>query len=172
VAESSGTQRSVVGKTESGWDGVEREGYVPGVKTAVVRHTLIGGRKDDSCEPGPSSEVRYFDVPAGAVTRLEKHEHEHFVIVGHGTGHVIVGNTVTPLAQHDVVYVAPWEPHQFVNRGTESFGFFCIVPAARDFSQELSPEELDALMHSPAGAYADPRGAPPPRKREPAPTVG
>ncbi|MBD5603839.1 MAG: cupin domain-containing protein [Candidatus Eremiobacteraeota bacterium] len=161
------TRRSVVTKIEGGWDGVEREGYVPGIATAVTRHTLIGHRKDDSCEPGPTSEVRYFDVPPGAVTRLEKHEHEHFVIVGHGTGHAIVGNTVTPIAQHDVVYVAPWEPHQFVNRGTEAFGFFCMVPAARDISQELSADELAALLASPAGAYADPHGAPPPRKRLP-----
>jgi len=160
------SQRSVVAKTEDGWDGVEREGYVPGVRTAVVRQTLVGGRKDESCAAGPSSEVRYFTVPPGAVTRLEKHEHEHFVIVGHGIGHAIVGRSVTEIRLHDVVYVAPWEPHQFVNKGDESFGFFCIVPAARDFSQELSSEELDELMRSPAGAYADPHGAPPPRKRE------
>jgi quercetin dioxygenase-like cupin family protein len=160
-------QRSVVKKTEDGWDGVEHEGYVPGVKTAVVRHTLIGSRKDESCAPGPVSEVRYFEVPPGAVTRLEKHEHEHFVIVGHGTGHAIVGTTVTEIVQHDVVYVAPWEPHQFVNKSDASFGFFCIVPAFRDYSQDLAPEELDALMRSPAGAYADPHGAPPPRKRAP-----
>ncbi len=161
-------QRRVVKKIESGWDGVEHEGYVPGERTAVVRHTLVGSRKNDPCEPGPTSEVRYFTVPPGAVTRLEKHEHEHFVIVGHGVGHAIVGNEVTEIRQHDVVYVAPWEPHQFVNRGDESFGFFCVVPAARDFSQELSADELAALLASPAGAYADPHGAPPPRKREPA----
>lgn len=159
-------QRSVVKKVESGWAGVEHEGYVPGMETAVVRHTLVGGRKDDPAEPGPSSEVRYFAVPPGAVTRLEKHEHEHFVIVGQGVGHAIVGNSVTEIRQHDVVYVAPWEPHQFVNKGNDPFGFFCIVPAARDFSQELSEDELAKLMASPAGAYADPTGAPPPRKRE------
>jgi hypothetical protein len=48
------------------------------------------------------------------------------------------------------------------------FGFFCIVSAKRDISQELSPEELARLLASPAGVYADPHGAPPPRKREPA----
>ena len=161
-------QRSVVKKVEAGWLDVEHEGYVPGVETAVVRHTLVGGRKDDPAEPGPSSEVRYFAVPPGAVTRLEKHAHEHFVIVGQGTGHAIVGAAVSEIRQHDVVYVAPWEPHQFLNTGDEPFGFFCIVPAARDVSQELSADELATLMASPAGAFADPHGAPPPRKREPA----
>jgi len=157
-------QKRVVKKTKDGWDGVEREGYVPGLQTPVTRHTLIGCEKKYEPQPGePTLEVRYFDVPPGAVTRLEKHAHEHFVIAGHGVGHAIVGERAQELREHDVVYVAPWEPHQFVNRGTESFGFFCIVTAARDFSQNLSPEELARLMASPAGAYADPLGAPPPR---------
>ena len=160
-------QRRVIRRAAGGWEGVEREGYVPGIETAVVRHTLIGGRKETEDEAGPSQEVRYFAVPPGAVTRLEKHEHEHFVIVGEGVGHAIVGNDVREIRQHDVVYVAPWEPHQFVNRGTETFGFYCVVSSVRDFSQELDPEEIARLLASPAGLYADPHGAPPPRTRQP-----
>jgi quercetin dioxygenase-like cupin family protein len=79
-------QRSFVPKSPEGWEGVEREGYVPGDVTKVVRHTLVGGRKESADEPGPGFEVRYFEVPPGAVTRLEKHEHEHYVIVGAGVG--------------------------------------------------------------------------------------
>jgi quercetin dioxygenase-like cupin family protein len=165
-------QRNVIRRTAGGWEGVEPEGYVPGVATSVVRHTLIGGRKAASTEPGPSNEVRYFDLPPGTVSRLEKHEHEHFLIVGHGVGHAIVGETVREVRQHDVVYIGPLVPHQFVNRGDEAFGFFCMVSAERDFSQELSPEELERLMASPAGAFADPHGAPPPRRRLTAGSVG
>jgi len=141
---------------------------VPGDVTKVVRHTLVGGRKESADEPGPGFEVRYFEVPPGAVTRLEKHEHEHYVIVGAGVGQAIVGETVREIRQHDVVYVGPLEPHQFVNRGDATFGFFCIVSAKRDISQELSPEEIAHLMATPAGLYLDPHGAPPTRKREPA----
>ncbi|GAC1300836.1 MAG: hypothetical protein NVSMB19_08040 [Vulcanimicrobiaceae bacterium] len=162
-------QRAIVSKTVQGWEGVEHEGYVPGVASNVVRHTLVGGRKDEPGSAGPTNEVRYFDLPPGTVSRLEKHEHEHFVIVGAGVGHAIVGDTVREVRQHDVVYVGPLVPHQFVNRGTENFGFFCMVAAARDYSQELSADELARLMASPAGAFADPHGAPPPRKRESAP---
>ncbi len=161
-------QERIVRKTDGGWEAVEPEGYVPGEKTNVVRHTLVGSRKASPEEPGPQLEVRYFLVPPGSVTRLEKHEHEHFVIVGEGVGHAVVGTTVREIKQHDVVYVGPLEPHQFVNRSAEQFGFFCIVPAVRDFSQELSEDELRCLMATPAGAYADPHGAPPPRAREPA----
>ena len=159
-------QRRIVRKSDSGWEGVEREGYVPGAQTSVVRHTLIGGRKAAAGDPGPQLELRYFDVPPGAVTRLEKHEHEHYVIVGEGTGFAIVGETVREVRAHDVVYVGPLEPHQFVNRGSEPFGFFCTVSAERDFSQELSAEEIAHLMQTPAGAYIDPHGAPPPRARQ------
>jgi len=160
-------QRRIVRRIAAGWENVEREGYVPGLATAVVRHTLVGSRKTDPSEAGPQSEVRYFEVPPGAVTRLEKHEHEHYVIVGEGVGHAIVGHDVREVRQHDVVYVAPLVPHQFVNRSGAPFGFFCIVSAARDVSQQLSAEELERLMASPAGAYADPHGAPPPRKAAP-----
>jgi quercetin dioxygenase-like cupin family protein len=160
-------QRRVIRRDAVGWDGVEHEGYVPGLETAVVRHTLIGGRKESEHEPGPSQEVRYFALPPGTVTRLEKHAHEHFVIVGEGTGYAIVGDDAREIRARDVVYVAPWEPHQFLNRSGEPFGFFCIVSAVRDFSQELSEDELRCLMATPAGAYADPHGAPPPRAREP-----
>jgi quercetin dioxygenase-like cupin family protein len=164
-------QRRVIRRTADGWEAVERAGYVPGERTAVVRHTLIGDRKESEADPGPSQEVRYFSVPPGHVTRLEKHEHEHFVIVGEGVGHAIVGNEVFEIRTHDVVYTAPWEIHQFVNRGTETFGFFCMVSAVRDFSQELSTDELACLAASPAGEYADPHGAPPPRPRSPVATT-
>jgi mannose-6-phosphate isomerase-like protein (cupin superfamily) len=156
-------QRSRIAKSGAGWEGVEREGYVPGTATSVVRHTLVGGRKAAAGDPGPSSEVRYFEVPPGAVTRLEKHEHEHFVIIGEGVGQAVVGEAVYEVRPHDVVYVGPFEPHQFVNRGSEPFGFFCMVAAVRDFSQALAPDELAKLAASPAGAVIDPDGAPPPR---------
>ena len=157
-------QRRFVTKVEEGWEDVEREGYEPGVPSKVVRHTLVGGRKASPDEPGPAIEVRYFEVPPGSVTRLEKHEHEHYVIVGEGTGHAVVGQTVREVHPNDVVYVAPLEPHQFVNRGAQRFGFYCIVSATRDFSQPPNAEELALLLASPAGAFIDPQGAPPPRR--------
>lgn len=156
--------QAIVKRVDNGWEGVEAEGYTPGVQTKVVRHTLVGSRKDHAQAPGPSLELRYFEVPPGAVTRLEKHEHEHYVIVGHGTGHAIVGTLVSEIGPRDVVYVGPLVPHQFVNKSDESFGFFCVVSSMRDFSQKLAPTELAALFASPAGAFIDPDGAPPPRK--------
>jgi len=152
-------QESYVRRFGAGWEGVEPEGYVPGDASRVVRHTLVGQRKASVDEPGPALEMRYFAVPPGTATRLEKHEHEHFVIVGEGAGYAVVGSEVRRVAAHDVVYVAPFEPHQFVNRGEGTFGFFCIVTAHRDISQALTGEELAALAKSAAGPYVDPAAA-------------
>lgn len=158
-------QKRVVRATDRGWEDVPVEGYRPGAAAGVERHTIVGGRKADANEPGPSKELRYFELQPGAVSRLEKHEHEHFVIVKRGLGYAIVGETLTEISPNDVVYVGPLELHQFVNRGDEPFGFYCFVDAMRDVSQEPAPEELDRLMASPAGRIAKPFAVPPPHRR-------
>jgi quercetin dioxygenase-like cupin family protein len=154
-------QRRFIHKFGPGWQGVEREGYAPGEPSRVVRNTLVGARKAAPNDPGPALEVRYFEVPPGASTRLEKHAHEHFVIVGEGSGHAIVGTAVREIKRHDVVYVAPLEPHQFVNRGAEPFGFYCVVTAHRDPSQRLDADEMARLDASPAGSFIDKPSASP-----------
>ena len=146
--------KNVVRAHAGGWDNIAREGYREGV-AGVVRHTLVGARKMHAGDPGPAIEMRYFEVAPGAATRLEKHEHEHIVIVGAGHGYAIIGTELHELGPRDVVYVGPLVPHQFVARD-ETFGFFCAVSAVRDFSQELSAQEIDALRASDAGPYIQP----------------
>ena len=109
-------QRRILRANENGWHGVEAEGYRPGdsIDTGVSRHTLIGRRKDDPGDPGPGSELRYFAVGPGKASRLEKHEHEHYVIVREGSGYAIVGDAVSEVSPGDIVYVGPMEIHQFV----------------------------------------------------------
>lgn len=155
----------------SGWEGVEVEGYRSGAPStgsgqAVSRHTIVGGRKESADEPGPGIEVRYFELQPGAVSRLEKHEHEHFVIVKRGLGYAVIEQDVTEISADDVVYVAPLELHQFVNRGDEPFGFYCIVNAVRDFPQEPTPSDVTRLNASPAGKVAKPFAVAFPHKTE------
>ncbi len=158
-------QKRVTRVNGNGWEGVEVEGYRPGAATGVERHTIVGGRKGSADEPGPGIEVRYFELQPGAVSRLEKHKHEHFVIVKRGLGYAVIEQDVTEIAPNDVVYVAPLELHQFVNRGEEPFGFYCIVNAVRDFSQEPAPEDLARLNASPARKVAKPFAVPPPARK-------
>ncbi len=154
-------QKRIVRAAEHGWEGVESAGYTadaPG--TGVARHTIVGGRKNDRGEPGPQMELRYFEVQPGAASRLEKHEHEHYVIVRTGIGYAIIGDTATEIGPDDVIYVGPLELHQFVNRGMTPFGFYCFVDTCRDFSQAPTDEELARLEASPAGAVAKPFAVP------------
>lgn len=158
-------QRRFVGHAGDGWDGIEREGYVTGEPGRVVRHTLVGRRKAAPGDPGPAIELRYFQVPPQAATRLERHEHEHVVVVGEGEGHAIVGDEVRVVRRHNVVYVAPGQSHQFVNRGDVTFGFFCAVSAHRDSGRPLDEAALDVLRASPAGAFIDPSASAPQTRR-------
>ena len=156
----------IVRAKQDGWDGIDPVGYTsddPG--TGVARHTIVGSRKQEPSDPGPQLELRYFEVQPGAASRLERHEHEHYVIVKRGLGYAVIGDAATEIGANDVIYVAPLELHQFVNRSDEPFGFYCIVDSCRDFSQAPTPEDLARLEASPAGAVAKPFAIPPPVKR-------
>ncbi len=160
-------QRRIVRATPRGWEGIEASGYTPhDPGTGVARHTIVGSRKKDPNEPGPKMELRYFEVQPGAASRLEKHEHEHYVVVRTGFGYAVIGDEVTELGPNDVVYVGPLELHQFVNRGDAPFGFYCMVDSCRDFPQTPDPEDLARLQNSAAGAIAKPFAVPPPVKRQ------
>lgn len=155
----------VVRATERGWNGIEVETYRPdSPDLGVERHTIVGARKQQPSDPGPSLELRYFELQPGAASRLEKHEHQHYVIVRRGLGYAVLGTTVTEISAGDVIFVDALELHQFVNRADELFGFFCVVDACRDFSQQPTDQELAALLASPAGAIAKPFAVPPPSK--------
>ena len=147
----------------NGWTNTPVAGYTGGEPGTVERHTIVGERKDDSAQPGPALELRYFRLAAGAASRLERHEHEHYVIVGEGRGHAYIDGRMAEVGPQDVVFVGALEAHQFVNAGDEPFGFFCVVTAARDTSQALAPAEIAAIMASPAGAIVKPDGQPRPR---------
>ncbi|HEV3092239.1 MAG TPA: cupin domain-containing protein [Candidatus Cybelea sp.] len=159
-------QQRIVRAAPHGWEGVEPSGYSPDApRTGVARHTIVGSRKNDPSEPGPKMELRYFEVGPGAASRLEKHEHEHYVVVRTGLGFAVIGDEVTELAPNDVVYVGPLELHQFVNRGDVPFGFYCFVDSCRDFPQMPSERDLERLRNSPAGAVAKPNAVPAPVRR-------
>ena len=158
-------QRRVIHKRGSGWEGVEAEGYRPGAAVGIARHTIVGGWKPEPGAPGPQLELRFFELEPGAASRLERHEHEHYVIIGRGLGHAVVGERVEEVAVGDVVYVAPLELHQFINRGSERFGFYCIVTAARDGARIPEPEEIERLLDSPVGPFIQPDAVPPPLRR-------
>jgi quercetin dioxygenase-like cupin family protein len=94
-----------------------------------VTRTLLAGGPDN---PLPFH-LRYFEIAPGGYSTLEKHGHEHVVFILRGRGTVRLGDSVERLGYGDVVYVPPWEVHQFANlEGDEPLGFLCIVQKDRD----------------------------------------
>lgn len=107
-------------REDGSWDGVAPHPYESG-----RRHDLIAG---------PSYRVRYFEVPPGERTRLERHAHDHGVVIERGRALVTLGDDRHELAPGDVVYVAPDELHCFEALGDEPLGFICVAPP------KVSPE--------------------------------
>ncbi len=112
------------------WQGIPSSAYKPpdAGHCGVNRFVLAGETGERT-----AFHVRYFEVAAGGHTTLERHAHEHVVVVLRGRGQVRLGGDLHALAFGDTVYVAPGEVHQLRNTSPdEPFGFLCVVDAVRD----------------------------------------
>jgi S-methyl-1-thioxylulose 5-phosphate methylthiotransferase len=107
---------------DGSWDGVATRPY----GTNLRRYELIG-----PADGAAHYRVRYFEVPPGAHTTLERHEHDHGVVIQAGRARVTLGDDVHELEPGDVVYVAGGELHCFEALGDEPLGFICVAPPAR-----------------------------------------
>ena len=131
------------------WDGVPVSEY----KTDSTRHrditrqTILGEAGPDV--PTTGSVLRYFELQPGGYSSLERHEHEHVVVVLRGTGHVILGDTIGRLAPNDCVYIAPQTLHQFHATDGEPLGFLCLVDRVRDRPTVPTAAEIEALAANP-----------------------
>ena len=131
------------------WEGVPAQHYKRGDAGEaglgwrdVVRHTLAGGE-------ALAFQLRYFEIGPGGYSSLEKHAHAHTIVVLRGRGRVVAGHAVFAVEPFDLVVVPPAAPHQFVNAGTEPFGFLCPVDASRDVPRAVSGDEMEVLLADP-----------------------
>ncbi len=115
----------------AGWDAVRELPYRDGGSADVASFHGITRRVLASPEAA-AFEVRYFELDPGGHSSLERHTHVHVVVCFRGRGRVRLGEEVHEVGYGDVVYVAPDEPHQFLNPYGEPFGFLCIVDRERD----------------------------------------
>jgi len=72
--------------------------------------------------------LRYFEIEPGGWSSLDQHSHDHGVVVLRGQGQALLGQEECRIAFGDVVYIPPYEVHQFRNVGDEALGLLCIVP--------------------------------------------
>ena len=103
----------------------------------VSRSVLVGAGGERT-----TFHVRYFEIEPSGFSSLERHQHEHVVIVLRGQGQVRLGDAVHAVGFGDTIYVAPNEVHQLRNSSTsEPFGFLCMVDAERDRPVLVTPGE-------------------------------
>ncbi len=160
-------RRRIIRAVGDGWEGIEPAGYSPDTPgTGVARHTIVGESEKRRERAGTAHGVALLRsctwggiAPGKARARALRHRAPRPRICRS------IGDTATEIGPDDIVYVGPLELHQFVNRGTTPFGFYCFVDTCRDFSQSPTPEELARLEASPAGVIAKPFAIPPPAKR-------
>ena len=112
-------------RSERAWEGVAAQAYEDPSLTGVEKHELIG-----PADGAPHYRVRYFHVPAGGRTSLERHDHDHGVVIQAGRARVTLGDDVHELGAGDVVYVSGGELHCFEALGDEALGFICVAPPA------------------------------------------
>lgn len=105
------------------WEGVKSTPLeVEGIEGAV-KNILIGDN-----ENAPHFIMRFFSLAPGGHSRLERHPHEHEVIVLQGEGVVQLGEEKHDVKPFDTVFVEGNSLHQFSNPNDEPFGFICVIP--------------------------------------------
>ena len=108
---------------------------MPGAKGCTVRWLV------DQADGAPNFAMRRFEVSAGGHTPKHAHPYEHEVYVLNGEGIVVEGDVQHKLTAGDVVFVQPNEVHQFLNTGTQTLTFLCLVPNSATAQATTVPAE-------------------------------
>jgi quercetin dioxygenase-like cupin family protein len=104
------------------WEGVAPRRYEAGAE----RHVLVS-----AADGAADVELRYFRIPAGGASALERHPHEHAILVLHGRAEVRLGDELHDVGEGDAVWVASEELHQLRAVGDEPLGFLCTALVSR-----------------------------------------
>jgi len=108
------------------WDGARVRRYESEAAAGVTETWLVG-----KAEQARNFAIRYYEIDVNGRSKQEEHAHDHGIIFLRGEGKVLLEDAWHDVTQGDVVYIAPDEPHQIVNRGQEALGFLCVIPAVR-----------------------------------------
>jgi quercetin dioxygenase-like cupin family protein len=92
---------------------------------------------------------RYFEIAEGGNSTLERHEHEHVVMIIRGKGKTLVGDRVEQLNRFDMLHIPSMTWHQFRATEGEPFGFLCLVNIERDRPQLPDETALAELESDP-----------------------
>lgn len=130
------------------WDDVELLAYKPEGSAPfrdITRQLLFRTE-------GLACELRYFEIAAGGHSTLERHEHEHAVMILNGRGACLVGDEVRAVGVHDLVAIPALAWHQFRASEGAPLGFLCMVNADRDRPRLPDAAALAELRRNPVVA--------------------
>ncbi len=115
---------SFVGKkNDFRWDGVEIRRYGDDFE-GVTRQIFIGPNEGSN-----NFHMRYFRLEPGTHSNLERHPHEHGVLILHGRARLQLNNNFFDVHPNDAIFISGNDLHQFVVQGDEPLGFLCVIKA-------------------------------------------
>ncbi|HEC22815.1 MAG TPA: cupin domain-containing protein [Chloroflexi bacterium] len=125
------------------WKGARFRHYGEGASKHATETWLIG-----KAEGAENFAIRYYELEPGGHSREEHHPHDHGIVILRGRGQVILSGKPHEIAQGDVIYIPPEEPHQIANTGDEPLGWLCVIPARRRKGERIvwAEEGLDDLI--------------------------
>jgi quercetin dioxygenase-like cupin family protein len=97
--------------------------YRADASPGITKHILIG-----RAEGATDFVIRYFTIPPGEKSALDKHPHQHGVVVIQGCGRVLLGEQWHDIQVGDSIFTGTDELHQFEAVGAEPLGFICVIP--------------------------------------------
>ena len=109
------------------WDGIDPELYEESGTAGATRRVLIG-----PADGARNFAMRYFEIPPGGRSALDRHAHDHGVYILKGKARLALRGAAHDLGPGDVAYIAPYEAHQLENTGDEPLGFLCVIPPKSD----------------------------------------
>lgn len=90
----------------------------------VTRQVVIGPEEDSN-----NFHLRYFRLEPGTHSSLERHPHEHGVLILHGRAILQLEDTFTEVGPQDAIFISGNDLHQFVVKGDQALGFLCVIKA-------------------------------------------
>jgi len=93
-----------------------------GIKDVMLRWLIF---KNDGAK---NFAMRLFEIKSQGYTPFHDHDWEHEVFILEGSGVIKNINGEEQLNPGDVLFVPPMEKHQFINTGSKTLKFLCLVP--------------------------------------------
>lgn len=101
-------------------------------QTPVTMEGASGAKMRMLIGPGDGAghfHMRQFEVEPGGYTPHHSHDYEHEILVLAGSGTAKSPQGDRSFQAGDVIFVPANEKHQFVNNGSETLQFICLIPA-------------------------------------------